>query len=487
MPTRRDFLQSALLLPAALTRGKAFAQDTPKLNAAPITEVFADFESGNYDGWTIEGDAFGTAPATDALFPGKIRGFTGRGFLCSLHPRKGNAATCKAISKEFTIEKPFLTFKIGGGNHPNQACLNLIVDGKIVRTATGNGTATLSESSFDVSNLIGRKAHIEIVDATDSADRGYIMVDDIQFADVPRAENQDGFSEGYYFIKHSVFETNTTLSKMETTAKAFQKMDDEVCTAVYWNCGLYEIDQDERYTPAERLLRLSTSIRGLVDNYLAERRLTGKPQLLKQWLFSKACCAYVVSNLDYDWDILRLPNDERKALSTSEVILAQPAGHRKAMCVGFAVLCRDLVRSGGKDLGVKANFVGSFWRDLGQEASLTSNHAFVCFEMDGGLIVPAELTTPRMNRKDFQTRATAPREDFVMPLSPEARELFLARNYGADETPPKVKNMGDEQNLYPLSTLSLTEWKSAQTEQLKPLDARMIKQFDSRAKWLKVG
>ena len=159
MPTRRDFLQSALLLPAALTTGKVFAEDTSKPNAAPTTDVFADFESGNYEGWTIEGDAFGTAPATDALFPGKIRGFTGRGFLCSLHPRKGNAATGKAISKEFTIEKSFITFKIGGGNHPNQACLNLIVDNQIVYTATGDGTANLSESSFDVSNLVGRKAH----------------------------------------------------------------------------------------------------------------------------------------------------------------------------------------------------------------------------------------------------------------------------------------------------------------------------------------
>ncbi len=183
MPTRRDFLQSALLLPAALTTGKAFVQDTPKTNAAPTTEVFADFESGNYDGWTIEGDAFGTAPATDATFTGKIRGYTGRSFLCSLHPKKGNAAIGKAISKEFTIEKPFLTFKIGGGNHPNQACLNLIVDNKIVRTATGNGTVTLSESSFDVSEFVGKKAHIEIVDATASADRGYIMVDDIRFTD----------------------------------------------------------------------------------------------------------------------------------------------------------------------------------------------------------------------------------------------------------------------------------------------------------------
>jgi hypothetical protein len=156
MLTRRTFLQSALLLPAVLTYAPARAQDaTPRTvpaQAKPTTEVFADFEGGAYDGWTLEGDAFGTAPTTDALFPGQISGFVGRGFLCSRHPRKGNAATGKVTSREFTIEKPFLRFKIGGGNHPNEACMNLVVDNQIVRTATGNDTPTLSAASWQVIN-----------------------------------------------------------------------------------------------------------------------------------------------------------------------------------------------------------------------------------------------------------------------------------------------------------------------------------------------
>ena len=187
MPTRRDFLHSALLLPAALA-SPSHAQDNKTGSI-----VFADFESGNYEGWTIEGDAFGNAPAAiNAPFLAKVRGYTGRGFVCSFHPRKGDAATGKMISKEFTIDKPFLTFKIGGGNHPHniagnvgQACLNLIVEGKTVRTTTGDGSANLSDASWDVSEFVGRKAHIEIVDATASADRGYIMVDDIGFASYP--------------------------------------------------------------------------------------------------------------------------------------------------------------------------------------------------------------------------------------------------------------------------------------------------------------
>lgn len=175
MSSRRLFLQSVLFLPS-LVSAQAFAQDK---TASSVS--FADFEGVSWNDWTTEGDAFGTRPATDALFPGKISGFNGRGFVCTLHPRKGNAATGKAVSREFVIEKSFITFKIGGGNFPGQACLNLVVDGKTERTATGDGTANLSEKTWDVSALVGKKALLEIVDNTVSDQRGYVLVDDITF------------------------------------------------------------------------------------------------------------------------------------------------------------------------------------------------------------------------------------------------------------------------------------------------------------------
>ena len=140
MSTRRSFLQSALLLPPPLSVD-AFAQDN-----APAS--FADFESGDYSDWTITGDALGTRPATDALFPGKVKGFGGTGYASTFSPRRGVLATGKAVSREFTIEKPVITFRIGGGNRPHQepggkACLNLVVDGKVEHTETGDGSAQL--------------------------------------------------------------------------------------------------------------------------------------------------------------------------------------------------------------------------------------------------------------------------------------------------------------------------------------------------------
>ncbi len=105
MLTRRTLLQSALLLPTALTypvRAQQAATGTVPAKAAPAIEVFANFESGSYDGWTIEGNAFGSAPTTDALFPGQISGFTERGFLCSLHPRRGTPPP----AKPFPVSSP---------------------------------------------------------------------------------------------------------------------------------------------------------------------------------------------------------------------------------------------------------------------------------------------------------------------------------------------------------------------------------------------
>ena len=183
---RRFFLQSVLVAPSLLA-ARAFGGEAQ----TGKTVLFENFEDGWGD-WTTSGTAFGARPATDTLFPGKITGFNGRGFVCTLSPRSGNAAFGKAVSREFVIEKPFITFKIGGGHFPSwepagQASLNLVVDGAVERSTTGDNTARLSPGAWDVSPLIGKKAHLEIVDATASNERGYLLVDDIAFADTTTA------------------------------------------------------------------------------------------------------------------------------------------------------------------------------------------------------------------------------------------------------------------------------------------------------------
>ena len=156
------------------------------------------------------------------------------------------------------------------------------------------------------------------------------------------------------------------------------------------------------------------------------------------------------------------------------------------MCVGFILLARDLIRSGGEGLNVQAFFVGSFFRELGGQATEKSNHCFLGLKMDGGVRVGAELVTPRMSLRDFRTRCTAPRSDYVMPLTIRDQELFLARNFGADETPSSSTNHGDAQNVFHLSILGFGEWTGSPSAHLREADKSAMQDFDRRSKWVKL-
>ncbi|HEX4084048.1 MAG TPA: GH116 family glycosyl-hydrolase [Chthoniobacteraceae bacterium] len=151
---------------------------------API--LFADFESGSYAGWTVEGTAFGAAPSQGAPnAEQRLSGFKGK-YLANSWATGSDSPKGKLISPGFVIGRSFINFLIGGGNHPNQTCINLLVDGKVARTATGSNSDTMENRSWDVTNLAGRTAHIEIVDH-ESGGWGHIEIDQIEFADTNSA------------------------------------------------------------------------------------------------------------------------------------------------------------------------------------------------------------------------------------------------------------------------------------------------------------
>ncbi|GAB6167150.1 hypothetical protein JCM19992_31500 [Thermostilla marina] len=154
--------------------------------------VFDDFESSNYENWTVEGTAFGDGPIVAAQMPayqGDV-GAHGKRLVNSHNTRQGedvrggDAHTGVMTSKPFTIERNFINFLIGGGSHKGQTCLNLLVDGKVVASATGRDDNRLHAASFDVRNLQGKKAQLQIVDNV-SGGWGNIGVDYIVFSDRP--------------------------------------------------------------------------------------------------------------------------------------------------------------------------------------------------------------------------------------------------------------------------------------------------------------
>jgi len=158
-------------------------KDPPAEPARP-PELFADFEGDDYGEWTVEGEAFGKAPARGTLDAQQaVSGFSGKG-LVNTYLGGSDKLEGKLISPEFTIERPWITFLVGGGGHEDRTCINLVVDRKAVRTATGRNNERLKPHNWEVAELVGKKARFEIVDAATEG-WGHINIDRIEFRDEP--------------------------------------------------------------------------------------------------------------------------------------------------------------------------------------------------------------------------------------------------------------------------------------------------------------
>lgn len=66
----------------------------------------------------------------------------------------------------------------------DETSVNLVVDGQVVRTATGADSETLDWASWDVSDLVGRQASIRIVD-NNRGGWGHILADHFMLAEAP--------------------------------------------------------------------------------------------------------------------------------------------------------------------------------------------------------------------------------------------------------------------------------------------------------------
>jgi levanase len=192
--------------------GKRFTADNI---AGPYTppagELFAGFDGATYEGWTTTGNAFGDRPApgtvppqgaaTGCTFAGTrppagtigdqqlVSGYEGSQLVNTFFDHDNG--TGHITSPEFTIGKDYINFLIGGGNHPwpgtatnRPTSVNLVVDGAVVRTATGKDSERLNWTNWNVADLRGKRARIDVVDEN-TGGWGHINVDQITFADAP--------------------------------------------------------------------------------------------------------------------------------------------------------------------------------------------------------------------------------------------------------------------------------------------------------------
>src|SRR5258708_11926384 len=116
--------------------GLIFALFVLSVGRAADDILIADFEGETYGDWKTTGDAFGPGPARGTL-PNQmpVTGYLGKGLVNSYF--KGDDSVDTLTSPEFKVVRKRLNFLIGGGGWPGEPCNNLLVDGKVIRTATG--------------------------------------------------------------------------------------------------------------------------------------------------------------------------------------------------------------------------------------------------------------------------------------------------------------------------------------------------------------
>ncbi|PRY55522.1 beta-fructofuranosidase/levanase/fructan beta-fructosidase [Arcticibacter pallidicorallinus] len=160
--------------------GKTFTSDTQtasfiKTGKGLDGEVYDDFEAGHESKWSREGTAFskntGSKELTDYL---------GKSYIGSV-AKEGSIGRMK--SAPFLIKQKAINFLIAGGDSADSTGIRLIVDGKVVRSSTGDNSKVLKWNGWDVRNLAGKRAYLEILDLTTDTISGSIAIDHIVFSD----------------------------------------------------------------------------------------------------------------------------------------------------------------------------------------------------------------------------------------------------------------------------------------------------------------
>jgi fructan beta-fructosidase len=137
-----------------------------------------DFEATNYGAWTTTGTAFGSRPVVGTLSgQNPVTGYEGSRLVNTF--LGGDVSTGTLTSPPFIIQRNYIRFLIGGGSQRGKTCMNLLVNGQVVRTSVGMGDREdLGPLQWNVSNLISSNATIQIVDAA-TGTWGHINVDQI--------------------------------------------------------------------------------------------------------------------------------------------------------------------------------------------------------------------------------------------------------------------------------------------------------------------
>lgn len=280
--------------------------------------IYEDFESQTLDKWTIEGDAFAGAPKPNYHHQ-PLQNYRGKGLADSFY-NNGKQASAQAsdspqgkmTSAPFTIKRRMIKFLIGGGRHPNRTCLNLLIEGKVVHTATADNSERLNWEIFDVSKYAGKTARFEIVD-NHSTGWGHVMVDQIIFTDQKTGRSEDidfEMKKDYGSMALAILNNGGT---DDVFAKADGKLPEHIIAAGQTS-AIKSFDDDEKLIGSvRRKFSLKpgqkTTVTYILSWYFPNHYLRGRnvgKSYGKRFRSAQNVAEYIAANLDELTDQTRL-------------------------------------------------------------------------------------------------------------------------------------------------------------------------------------
>ncbi|MEO5915658.1 MAG: glycoside hydrolase family 32 protein [Luteolibacter sp.] len=169
------YLAAWMLMTALLPIASAFSAEELAIG---------DFSGYSYGAWKKTGEAFNPGPASDPELPKKLEIGNSDGKGVASSEIEGDGPVGTLTSPNFKISRPYISFRIGGGDYERSTCIDLVVDGRTVKSATGRNSDQLKPASWDVKNLLGKKAVIRITDEA-SGNWGHVNVERILQTDKP--------------------------------------------------------------------------------------------------------------------------------------------------------------------------------------------------------------------------------------------------------------------------------------------------------------
>ena len=149
-----------------------FEVPASKVDKSFRPDVLVDDFSHGYANWRVEGEAFGSAPVKRSEIPSYQGDVGGEGeYLVNSHASAPgsdigvkDSKVGKLTSRPFPIGRRYLTFYVGGGNDLEHVGVRLLIDGKVVASATGTNSNHMHRAVFDVSGYEDKDATLVIYD-----------------------------------------------------------------------------------------------------------------------------------------------------------------------------------------------------------------------------------------------------------------------------------------------------------------------------------